>query len=111
MASLLKRIATYGYKVVASNSPYPNDAGDLMDKSHDITFLFENSKQNASTTIFMGYSLGSLAAIKAGEQHVPGLVLAIAPPTHEFSFQEISLSQRYGTFKSNYWRERQCCSS
>ena len=97
MKSLLSRIASFGYRVLAMNSARPNETSDLKEKIRDISFIYEKFKTKPSTTIFMGYSLGSLAAIKAGDIHVPALVVAIAPPTFEFQKQDIGVSKRYLT--------------
>ena len=97
MKSLLKRISSYGYRVLSSNSARPNETSDLKDKYLDISFLYELYKPKPSRTIFMGYSLGSLAAIKAGDVHVPALVLAIASPTHELERESIKISSRYAS--------------
>ncbi len=95
MKSLLKRISSYGYRIVSSNSPYPNETSDLEGKFLDISFIYEYFKVKPSNAIFMGYSLGSLAAIKAGEIHVPALVIAIAPPVHELKREGLDISKRY----------------
>ena len=74
MKSLLLRIASYGYRILSSDAALPNETSDLNNKFLDITYLFEKFNAKPSNTIIMGYSLGSLAAIKAGDIHIPALV-------------------------------------
>ena len=55
MQSLLKRISSYGYRVVSSNSPLPNETSDLEAKFLDIGFLYEDFKVKASNTILSAF--------------------------------------------------------
>lgn len=90
---LLDYIAGKGYRVIASTSPTPGSTSDLANKADDMVFLQNYFGADSHNTIMMGYSLGSLAALIAGNQEQAAQIIAIAPPAHELfpTREDISL--------------------
>ena len=90
---LLDYIAGKGYRVIASTSPTPSSTSDLANKADDMVFLQNYFGADSKNTIMIGYSLGSLAALIAGNRQQAAQIIAIAPPAHELfpAREDISL--------------------
>ena len=94
-AELLAALAAKGYFIASSDSPNPSQTSDLRNKAKDMEFLMDHLQLSNQEVIFMGYSLGSLAAIISGAERGARAVVAMAPPAHELPREGIEVPAPY----------------
>lgn len=66
------------------------DAG--IGESEDMLALMHLCRQEApaASFIFAGFSFGSYVAYRAAAQHIPALLITIAPPVHHYDYLEFT---------------------